>query len=482
MNETKRDCSRRDFLAAAGLGAVLAARGGRAAEPGAGAARRPNIVYVFGDQWRAQATGYAGDPNIDTPNLDRLAAQSVNFSQAVSGCPVCTPYRASLLTGQYWLTHGVFMNDVNLPAEVPSIADILSEAGYETGYIGKWHLDGHGRSSFIPRERRQGFDFWRVLECTHNYNHSEYFGDTPERKLWEGYDAIAQTAAAQRYMRAHAADEDPFLLMLSWGPPHAPYQTAPERYRKRFRAEDIQLRPNVPAELADTARKELAGYYAHIAALDDCLGELLDTLDDLGIAEDTIFVFTADHGDLLRSHGEVKKQQPYDESIRVPFLLRYPRKLAAREVNTLLNTPDILPTLLGLAGVDIPPSVEGRDFSGTLAAGETPEAGPALLMCVQPFGQWSRARGGREYRGLRTQRHTYARGLDGAWLLFDNEADPYQMNNLAGVPAHAELQQRLDAQLAGILRARQDAFLPGPVYLEREGYEVDKTGTVPYEP
>ena len=481
MSEKKTDCSRRGFLAA-GLGAMLTARTSRAANQSPGGTSRPNIVYVFADQWRAQATGYAGDPNAATPHLDALARQSVNFTHAVSGCPVCTPHRASLITGQYWLTHGVFMNDVYLPAEARSVADILSGAGYDTGYIGKWHLDGHGRSSFIPEARRQGFDFWRVLECTHNYNHSEYFGDTPDRKVWRNYDAISQTREAQRYIRDHADDDNPFLLMLSWGPPHAPYQTAPPRYRDRYRPEDIKLRPNVPDALADTARKELAGYYAHIAALDDCLAELLDTLDNTGIAEDTIFVFASDHGDLLRSHGEVKKQQPYDESIRVPFLLRYPRKLAGREVDTLLNTPDILPTLLGLAAVDIPDCVEGRDFSGALLAGETPEADPALLMCVQPFGQWSRARGGREYRGLRTQRYTYARGLDGPWLLFDNKTDPYQMNNLVDEPDHRALQQRLDKKLNETLRAHGDAFLPGPVYLEREGYEVDDTGTVPYAP
>ncbi len=483
MSEKNASLSRRGFLAAAGAGAVLSARAGRAAETHPAGARRPNIVFVFGDQWRAQATGYAGDPNVQTPHLDALARQSVNFTNAVSGCPVCTPYRASLITGQYWLTHGVFMNDVNLPEEVPSVADILTGAGYDTGYIGKWHLDGHGRSSFIPRERRQGFDFWRVLECTHNYNNSEYFGDTPDRQVWEGYDAIAQTKEAQQYIRAHAGADKPFLLMLSWGPPHAPYHTAPERYRERFKPEDVKLRPNVPEAQADAARKELAGYYAHIAALDDCLADLLATLDETGIADDTIFVFTADHGDLLHSHGQVKKQQPYDEAIRVPFLLRYPRRLGGgREVDTLLNTPDILPTLLGLAGVPAPDSVEGRDFSKALAAGRAPEAEAALLMCVQPFGQWTRARGGKEFRGIRTPRHTYTRDLDGPWQLFDNDADPYQMHNLAGQAEHAELQARLDKTLEEILKERSDEFLPGPVYLEREGYEVDDTGTVPYAP
>ena len=188
----------------------------------------PNIVFVFGDQWRAQATGYAGNPIVQTPNLDRLAQESINFYQAVSGCPVCSPYRASLLTGQVPLTHGVFVNDVYLGPNAPSIAQTFADNGYDTAYIGKWHVDGHGRSNPIPPERRQGFDYWQVLECTHNYNQSAYYaGDSDEKRTWEGYDAIAQTRDAQRYIREHDRDR-PFLLMLSWGPPHAPYGTAPE--------------------------------------------------------------------------------------------------------------------------------------------------------------------------------------------------------------------------------------------------------------
>jgi len=139
--------------------------------------RKPNLVFVFADQWRAQATGYAGNKDVKTPNLDRLAAESANFSNAVSGCPVCSPYRASLLTGRYPLTHGVFLNDLLLNDEAVSLAQAYKEAGYDTAYIGKWHLDGNRRGAFIPRERRQGFDFWKVLGCTHNYNNSFYYGD-----------------------------------------------------------------------------------------------------------------------------------------------------------------------------------------------------------------------------------------------------------------------------------------------------------------
>ncbi len=156
--------------------------------------KKPNIVYILVDQWRAQATGYAGDPNVKTPNLDRLAANSLNIRNAVSGMPVCSPHRASLLTGQYPLTHGVFMNDVLLDTNAVTLGKVLAGNGYETGFIGKWHVDGHGRRSYIPPTRQQGFAYWKALECTHDYNHSEYYvGDSPKKKVWEKYDVIEQT-------------------------------------------------------------------------------------------------------------------------------------------------------------------------------------------------------------------------------------------------------------------------------------------------
>lgn len=144
---------------------------------------KPNIVFVLTDQWRAQATGYAGDPNVKTPNLDTLASKSINFENAVSVCPVCTPYRTSLMTGKNPLSTGMFMNDLYLPSEELCMAEIFKKAGYDTGYIGKWHLDGHGRDAYIPQDRRQSFDYWKVLECTHEYNESYYYAGDDAKTL-----------------------------------------------------------------------------------------------------------------------------------------------------------------------------------------------------------------------------------------------------------------------------------------------------------
>jgi arylsulfatase A-like enzyme len=444
---------------------------------------KPNVVFVFGDQWRQQATGYAGDPNVATPNLDALARESINFTHAVSGCPVCSPYRASLLTGQRPLTHGVFVNDVYLQPRATSIAEAFSSAGYDTAYIGKWHVDGHGRSNYIPPERRLGFDYWKVLECTHAYNHSPYYaGDSDGQRIWNGYDAAEQTHDARNYI-ANRDKSKPFLLMVSWGPPHNPYETAPEAFRKLYDPKTLTLRPNVPAELDAKAREWLAGYYAHCSALDACVGELLASLREQGIEQETVFVFTSDHGDMLGSQGETRKQRPWDEAIRVPFLLRYPGLPAwrPRETEALIDAPDIMPTLLGLCGIPIPETVEGTDFAPHIQGREPPADDAALIQCAHAFGEWTTARGGKEYRGLRTRRYTYVRDLNGPWLLYDNEADPYQMQNLVDDASSADVRNRLDETLRRKLVETDDQFLPGPEYIRKWGYTVDANGTVPYK-
>jgi arylsulfatase A-like enzyme len=445
------------------------------------APRQPNVVFLLADQWRAQALGYAGDPNVRTPQLDQLATQGVILRTMVSTCPVCSPYRGSLITGRYPTTHGIFVNDVCLNQEAVSLAQAFKQAGYRTAYIGKWHLDGHGRSSFIPPERRQGFEFWRACECTHAYNRSLYYGETEQKQYWNGYDAFAQTAAACAYIQEQR--RQPFLLVLSWGPPHNPYETAPEKYRRLFKPEHLQLRPNVPSQAQAAARRDLAGYYAHCAALDQCVGEIVKTLNDCQLSNDTILVFTSDHGDLLGSHGEVRKQRPWDESILVPMLVRWPAGLrSGQKLAAPLGTPDIMPTLLGLCSLAVPSTVEGDNRSAWLRGEEPDRDRSALICCITPFGEWTRARGGREYRGLRTTRYTYVRSLEGPWLLHDNQQDPYQQRNLVGDPIFATCQAELDARLKQELKRRRDAFLPGREYVQKWGYHTDASGTVPYKP
>ena len=443
--------------------------------------KRPNLVYVFSDQHRADAAGYTGNPDVKTPVMDGLSRRGISFTTAVSNAPVCGPARASLLTGQLGLTNGVFVNDVNLNPEAVTIGKVFKGAGYDTAYIGKWHLDGCGRLSFISKERRQGFDFWRAMECTHNYNNSYFYADGPRRLAWEGYDAQAQTECACEYIR-NRNPEKPFVLFVSWGPPHSPYHTAPEAFRRLYDPERLTLRPNVPHGLEDRTRGDLAGYYSHITALDSCLGDIWNTLLDEGIEEETIFIYTSDHGDMLGSQGHFNKQRPWDESIRVPFLLLCPALSGngAREIEVPFSTIDIMPTLLDLCGVAIPDTVEGVSFAPYLQCGDPPKRDAALIECVHAFGQWIKREGGKEFRGVRTSRYTYVRDLKGPWLLYDNLADPHQLQNLIGTGAGNALLPGLDARLQGLLSAYRDAFLPGERYIEKWGYPVDDTGTVPY--
>jgi arylsulfatase A-like enzyme len=448
------------------------------------ATRRPNVLFIIADEWRAQSTGYNGDTNVRAPVLDRLAAQSVSFDTAISGTPVCCPYRASLLTGQYPLTHGVFINDVELKPNGPPMGETFARAGYRTGFIGKWHVYGspkglyERRLAYIPPENRFGFDYWKACECTHEYNRSLYYeGNDQTPKYWPGYDAFAQTDDACAFMERTAKTSDPFCLVLSLGPPHFPLPTAPAEYRAMFENAEIHLRDNVPAAMRAAARKDLRGYYAHMAALDVCFERLLASLDRARIAEDTIVVFTSDHGDMMLSQGLTTKLHPWDESIRVPFLLRYPRKFGtkARKVATPLNSPDIFPTLLGLAGIPIPPSVEGTDLSSLPES--SPEAGTLISLPV-PITE-ARKYGFAEYRGLRTQRHTYVRSIHGPWLLYDNQADPFQMHNLIGKPEAKALQSRLDRALDAELKRRKDDFLPAATYLSRAGLSQYREANVP---
>ena len=445
--------------------------------------KQPNLVFVFADQLRYQATGFGGDPNVQTPNLDALAGRSLNFTNAISGCPVCCPARASLLTGQYPHEHGVFVNDVYLNNGAVSLAQAYRAAGYDTAYIGKWHVDGHGRSSYTPSERRQGFDFWQALECTHDYNHSLYYaGDDPTPRVWPGYDAEAQTCVAQQYIREHDAQK-PFCLVLSWGPPHNPYETAPEQFRRMYDPAKLTLRPNVPPELEVQTRQDLAGYYAHVSALDALMGDLMRTLDETGIADNTLFVFWSDHGDMLGSQGQWRKQRPWEESIHVPLLIQYPALFGheGRTVDVMINTPDLMPTLLGLCNVAIPATVTAIDYSRYLRGEKGAPADAVLLACYQPFGEYTRAQhDGREYRGVRTARYTYVRDLNGAWLLYDNLRDPYQQHNVVSSPEYTHDRGELDQQLNLLLARCGDDFLAGAQYIEKWGYPVDETGTVPF--
>jgi arylsulfatase A-like enzyme len=435
---------------------------------------RPNVLLILADQFPAYATGFAGDPQARTPNLDRLARQGARFTNAISNCPVCTPYRAMLQTGRWPLATGMIANDVRLPETEYTMGEAFRDAGYQTGYIGKWHLDGPERWGFTPPgPRRQGYDFWAVNNCNHNYTNTYYYRDTPQPIPVSGYEPIFQTKLFKEFLTGRDKKK-PFLMQLSWGPPHPPYHLLPEAL-KIFRPEGIKPRSN----MQNPNLQNLADFYSQIAALDTEMGRILEALDQEGIADDTVVLFTADHGDMLGSHGKWDKQIWYEESVNVPFLLRYPRRVeAGLKLEALINAVDILPTLLSLAGLGMPRSVEGADVSRALLGKRDPGQDASLIAGYMPFAR--QAYHYPEWRGVRTRTHTYVETRNGPLELFDNRADRYQLNNLAGQPAQAKVQSRLAARLRQLLDSTADRFEPREAYWKRYRLDIGDFGEVRY--
>ncbi len=471
MNDS-RQITRRQFLhqstkVVAG-GAALSAAPALLADTKTAPAKRPNLLYVFADMMRSQAMGCSGNEQVITPNLDLLAKQGMRLSNATSTFPICCPYRAMLMTGRFPLSTGVITNGPPLPEHELCIAEVLKATGYQTGYVGKWHLNGHGgmnaaKNQFVPPgPKRQGFDYWAATNFIHNYFNSYYYRDTNEKIPIEGWEPDTQTDLAIKYMEQHKGDE-PFCLFLSYGPPHDPY-IAPEKFKKMYDADKLKFRPNVFLDLGN--KEILLNYYAAITSLDWNMGRLMEAMDRLGIADDTIVIFTSDHGDMLYSLYLFQKQWPYEESASVPFIIRWPKKIKPDQVNDLLlGSVDIMPTLLGLTGVGIPNSVEGRDLSGfLLGTAAEPEPDSALIEVVTPCGRSQDRNGMRAWRGVKTKRYTYARFHDEDWVLIDNKYDPYQRRNLIYNSEYKPLRDKLNNKLQQWLKKTNDPFLPGSTY------------------
>lgn len=444
----------------------------------------PNVLFVFADQLRASSVGCYGEEDVRTPRIDAFALEGVTFPVAVASPSVCGPYRGCLMTGLNPLSNGVIVNDVALSGRHPTVAEAFAQAGYDTAYIGKWHLDGPDRTAPVPEgERRRGFRYWAAANFEHNYLGSKFARADGRQQVWPGYDAEAQADECIKYLAQRPVDK-PFCLFLSWGPPHNPYRMVPQRFLDLYDPRTLEPRPNA----VEFPREDLWGYYAQITFLDEQFGRLLDELERCGLQEDTLVVFTSDHGDMHGSHGVYKKGWPWDESVRVPMFMRLPGRLAARSrAEFPISTIDIMPTLLGLAGLRSPASVEGIDCSGALFGLESRHPHSVLLTNPCPTSVLdSRGedmvptfRGRRmEYRGVRTMRHTYVETIDGPWLLFDNVIDPYQINNLIDRPDRAALQAELAEDLRGHLRRIGDEFLPKEAYFERFGVRVDERGAL----
>jgi arylsulfatase A-like enzyme len=435
-----------------------------------------NAIWIFSDQQPAHALSSAGNPNLNTPHLDRLAAEGQNYHRAVCGTPLCCPFRGSLLTSRY-AHECVPGHEYQLPPEMPTVAHVFRDHGFDTAYFGKWHLDGfherEGRAAMhvIPPQRRGGFQTWIGYEN----NNSQWdcwvhggSGDGAFHYRLPGYETDCLTDLLLDYLRQRGSarqqgDERPFFAVLSVQPPHNPY-VAPAQWMARHTPAQVTFRPNVPpvARVREQAARDLAGAYAMVENLDWNVGRIRQTLVDEALDLDTHIVFFSDHGDLHGSHGQFKKTAPWEESVRVPFILGglHPRYEARSGwQRQLINHVDIAPTTLGLCGIDKPQWMRGHDYSGVRLSSRprTPAPDSAFLQSVVPTGHGDSV--DRPWRGIVTDDGWKYVALEGQpWLLFNLNEDPYELANLAHNTRYRAERARLQDRLAAWIADTGDAF------------------------
>jgi arylsulfatase A-like enzyme len=421
---------------------------------------RPNVLFVFSDEHRYQSMGHTEMPAMKTPTMDRMAAGGFSFTQCVSNYPVCSPYRAMVLSGKWPLQTGIIDNNIPLSPQGGTIGKAFQAAGYRTGYIGKWHLGGTRAEPF-------GFDTSLVWEGTNtHYDKAEFYPANGHPVKPEGYNATRMTDQALRFIAENKAH--PFFLMLSLNPPHSDFTDAPPEKRALYPEGSLPYRPNYGGAsapegtiFAQNGWPYYEGYHAHISAVDDELRRILDALDHEDIARDTIVVYSSDHGSMQGSHGVGSKRQPYEESLRVPLIIYGPGRVpVGLSSPALIGAIDMAPTLCGLAGITPPAGRMGEDYSGIVQGKDAPAPDAQFIMHIAK----DNASGGGEhpapiFRGVRTSRYTYAVGPDAPMYLFDNTADPYQLNNLITDPAYAALREELRARLARWLKRAEDPFI-----------------------
>ncbi len=463
---------RREFLKQGAAASTVAALPFQKATTQAKHTRQPNVLYIFSDQHRAHSLPGEQLSEVIAPTLARFRKENVSMDACISNYPLCVPHRAILMSGQYpWQTN-VIHNENTLEPRVPGLGETFSKAGYNTSYIGKWHLY-HGEGQFVPKgPYRFGFENWHVWANTNkHYDGITFDPETGEKLTMPGYQPTRMTDQALEFITRQKGSEKPWFQVVSWNPPHPPFDP-PAAERNRYDAASIKLRPNVrlptPADKLtnpypqlqsiETLREAEQGYYGAITAIDKEFERLLHALDENGMADDTVVIYTSDHGEMMGSHGHMAKQMPHEESCRVPFFVRLPGSHGkSKSSDALLSSVDIFPTLCGLAGIPVAAHCSGRDLSGIMR-GETQQS-PEMVFLMNEQGPSNRQEVNvQTYRGVRTHTHTYAIQLDGRWCLYDNVKDPYQMKNLVKDPSSKDLIRKLEAALINWSKSTGDPF------------------------
>ena len=402
----------------------------------------PHVIYILSDEHYGGAMSHAGDPNVRTPRMDRLAEEGVSLSRAYSNCPICTPSRGTIFSGRHAHCGPVQSFFDVYKATAPSTATLLRDAGYHTAYFGKWHCgvvrDQNPPSvrdnpeSFTawptrtPEYHRGGFQDWHGFEVNNApFAGFYYHRDESDPRRMDRYQTDFLTDLAIDYIESYDGDT-PLFLALSVEPPHFPLE-APDEY-ERFDPEALRVRENFVD--SPEMREKLATYYAMVENLDHNIGRLMDALDRLDAFDDTLTVYVSDHGDFMGSHGLInRKENPQEESVRIPALFHWAGHIPARPPRPdLFGLVDLLPTTLGLLDLDIPPHIQGRDFSPALR-GESFAGPDAQLLEMSGNPRWRLDF--LDWRGVVTRDWKYAFYETGHELLFNLAEDPCELDNLA---------------------------------------------------
>lgn len=460
---------------------------------------RPNILYVFSDQQRRQACGFMGQDQVFTPNLDAFAAQGTHLTNALASCPLCAPYRTMLFTGRHPLSTGITTNDCgNVRPDEVSLARAFNAAGYDTTLVGKWHLcDGISPAGqFVPPEYRLGFKNWHGANANHDVFWQLYYEDSPSPVVDRfGYQPEHDAEQTCHYLKTRDPSK-PFAIFMASVPPHngtvggksgMPAQEphypnekftkgdyastlvyhAPEQYEAPYRAlgENLKRLPNVEDNLH---RYHCDGYFGGVTGMDDAFGKVLKCLAEEGLAENTIVVYSSDHGDMMGSHNLISKCAPYEESVGIPFVVRWPSKIRAGASSDLLMAGvDVAPTLLGLCGAEIPSGMEGYDFSGNLLGTKTGGPSSQLMYMFSRPDEISAGMGKTDsgWRAVRDDRYTYilandyhAGLLGGTRTMFDNKLDPYQLKPIHFGGGQNDKMKALESELHRWLVQTQDPW------------------------
>lgn len=436
--------------------------------------RKPNIIFYFSDQQRADTCGCYGQELDITPHLDRFAEEGIRYEHAFSPQPVCGPCRALFQTGLYPTTTGCFRNNVALPLDAKTLGHYFTDAGYETAYVGKWHLASDGalesapRLNFhhapVPPERRGGYaGYWRasdVLEFTSDGFGGYLFDENMKRHDFKGYRADCVTDYALDFLRERPKDK-PFFLTVSHIEPHhqndAGHYQGPEGSKERFR--DYETPGDLKGEDGDH-REEYPDYLGACESVDRNFGRLIALLKDEGIYEDTVIIFSSDHGSHFRTRNrddhlngyDDYKRTGHDSALRVPLVIRGGAFRGGKTVRDLVSTAGIPKTLLSIAGIkeDARTPMVGEDLLA-VAEGRLPERRNEV------FAQISESRLGRVLRTDAFTYAVYAPGRNGGEesqsdeyaddYLYDLKRDPHQKNNVVGDPAYRAVKGDLRKRL-----------------------------------